>query len=209
MAIGTLRNIWTYPVKALRRLEHESIAVAQDGLAGDRRAAFIVATQEHARAGSTYRGKEDNRFHLLVEPDDARKAAKERGVDLELHSGERYFDARPVSIILDTWIAAVERLVGRELDPLRWRPNFFVRAGAGVELAEADLIGARLALGEVVLQVVKSIERCVTPTYDQVTGESDPTVLRAVAQHRDNRLGIYCEVERTGTVRVGDALNFS
>ena len=204
--LGDLAKIWTYPVKSLRSVEHNAIHIADDGLVGDRRAAFYVLSAEHARAGKTYRGKEDNRFHLLDDPDSARKAAAERGVDLEVRAGERYFDSRPVSLVLDRWIAEVERSLGRTLDPLRWRPNLYVRSA--LDVSETELIGARVTVtgSTVRLCVVKTIGRCVTTTYDQRTGESDPDVLRFVAQHRDSTMGVYCEVERPGDVRVGSVL---
>lgn len=207
MNLGSLARIWTYPVKSLKSVEHESVEVASDGLAGDRRAALYVANAEHARSGKTYRGKEDNRLHLLLEPDEARLAAAERGVALEARAGARYFDARPVSLILDRWIAEVERALGRELDPLRWRPNLYARSSLEVE--EAELLGARIALGGAVLHVVDPIERCVTTTYDQTTGESDPHVLRFVATERAGVMGVYCEVEKPGVVCVGEVLRIT
>lgn len=201
--LGEIANIWTYPVKSLHRVEHELVAVQDDGLTGDRRAALYV-NSEHARTGKTYRGKEDNRLHLIVEPDEARSAAQARGVDVEVRAGERYFDAGKVSVILDRWIAEVEDGLGKQLDPLRWRPNFFVRSGSN--LKEKDLVGKRLGLGSVVLVVLKPIGRCVTTTYDQTTGESDPEVLGFVARERENSMGIYCDVERPGEVRRGDVV---
>lgn len=205
--LGRLRSIWTYPVKSLRRVEHEGVRVEEDGLAGDRGAAFYVASANHMRSGNTYRGKEDNRLHLLERPDEALGAVRERGVDLELRLGGRHFDAGAVSMILDRWIAEVESALGRTLDPLRWRPNLFVAAEK--DISEQDLAGMRVSAGEVVLRVLRPIGRCVTTTYDQVTGESDGEVLRYVAQRRDNKMGVYCDVEVPGTVRVGDALVLS
>jgi uncharacterized protein YcbX len=204
--LGDLAKIWTYPVKSLRRVEHEEVRIAEDGLVGDRRAAFYVVSADHARTGNTYRGKEDNRFHLLDDPDTARKAAAQRGVDVEVCAGERYFDSRPVSLVLDRWIAEVESGVGRALDPLRWRPNLYVRSA--LVISELELVGARISIegSTVRLRVVKPIGRCVTTTYDQRTGESDPEILRFVAQRRDNTMGVYCEVEQPGDVRVGSAL---
>ncbi len=199
--LGTIANIWTYPVKSLHRVEHDIVAVREDGLAGDRRAALYV-NSEHARTGKTYRGKEDNRLHLIVEPDEARNAAELRGVDVEVRAGERYFDAGAVSLILDRWIAEVEQALGKPLDPLRWRPNFYLRSNLAVK--EGDLAGKRIALGSVVLRVLRPIGRCVTTTYDQVTGAGDPEVLGFVARERDNQMGVYCDVERNGEVRRGD-----
>lgn len=205
-ALGRIEKIWTYPVKSLQRVEHEEIHIAEDGLVGDRRAAFYVLTADHARTGKTYRGKEDNRLHLLVDPDTARHVAAQRGVDVEVHAGERYFDSGPVSLILDRWIAEVENGLGKTLDPLRWRPNLYLRSA--LEVSEPQLVGARIVVrgSAVQLRVIKTIGRCVTTTYDQCSGESDPDVLRFVAQNRDNTMGVYCEVERPGAVRIGSLL---
>lgn len=204
-ALGELRKIWTYPVKSLRRIEHAEIAIAADGLEGDRCSALYVASPEHARTGKTYRGKEDNRLHVLAEPSDAQRAAEERGVRLEARNGERHFDAGTVSLILDRWVGEVEDGLGRGLDPLRWRPNLLVRAI--VHPSEGDLAGSLVAIGGVVLRVLRPIKRCVTPTYDVETGESDPAVQRFVVERRDNLMGVYCDVERPGVVRVGDVAN--
>ncbi|MGH7659714.1 MAG: MOSC domain-containing protein [Vulcanimicrobiaceae bacterium] len=207
-AVGTqlasLAKIWTYPVKSLRPIASDEAMVVADGLAGDRRAALYVASPEHARTGNTYRGKDDNRLHLIDNPDEALQAAEERGVELEVRAGERYFDAGPVSLILDCWIAEVERGLGRRLDPLRWRPNLF--ASAMRQVSEQDLVGKRVRLGTTVLLVTNPTGRCVTTTYDQATGESDGTVLRYVALERDNTMGVYCDVDEPGVVRVGDIL---
>lgn len=202
VALGELLKIWTYPVKSLRRVEHELIMIQDNGLEGDRRSACYVASQEHARSGKTYRGKEDNRLHLLDDPDGAQRAAAERGVRLELRSGERYFDAGTVSLILDDWIAQVEAAVGRSLDPLRWRPNLYLQAATQAQ--ETALIGRRVRIGEAILRVERPIGRCVTPTYDQETGDSDPEISRFIARERDNKMGVYCDVERPGIVRTGD-----
>jgi len=100
----------------------------------------------------------------------------------------------------------VEALVGEPLDPLRWRPNLYVRAAPGFAKREADLVGATVQVGSVVLTVVDTIKRCVTTTYDIATGESDPRVLGEVARPRANVMGIYCEIVTAGVVSVGDAL---
>lgn len=202
--IACLANIWTYPVKSLRPVPSAEAIVVADGLVGDRRAALYVASPEHARNGNTYRGKEDNRLHLIDDPDDARRAAEERGIDIEVRAGERYYDAGTISLILDCWVAEVERGLGRRLDPLRWRPNLFATALQNV--SEVDLVGKRLRIGTATLLVTKPTGRCVTTTYDQVTGESDSTVLRYVALERENTMGVYCDVEEAGIVRVNDIL---
>ena len=67
-------------------------------------------------------------------------------------------------------------------------------------------VGTLLAMGDVRLRVVEPIHRCVTPTYDLASGEPDPRVGAVVAKERANIVGIYCEVEASGTARIGDAV---
>ena len=136
----------------------------------------------------------------------AESLAAQRGVRLELREGDRFFDDAPISIVLDCWLNQLSALLGYEVQWERFRPNFFVRAAAGFSRSETDLSGARLQLGGAQLRVRSPIERCVTVTYDPQGNQSDPLVLRMLAQHRDNLMGIYCEVVRPGVARIGDAL---
>lgn len=205
--LGVLANIWRYPVKSLAGEALESTRVEREGIPGDRSAALFVE-DGHARSGKTYRGKENNLLHTTAQAERARALANERGVTVSLRSsaGERYFDDSPISLIFDRWIDQVERALTLRLDPLRWRPNFYARAAADSSFEESALLGATIEIGEVVLRVTDRIGRCVTPNYDIATGEPNDAVLRYVAVERANTMGVYCEVERAGTVRAGDAL---
>jgi hypothetical protein len=206
MQLGTLAALWRYPVKSLAPEALERIALEPGGLPGDRARALMVATPDHARAGKPLRGKEHARLHTIADTDAAVDAALAAGVLVDPTDGDHFFDAEPISLVVDLWVRDVEALVGRSLDPLRWRPNLFVHAGGGFTAREPDMIGATLGLGGAVLEVVSAIGRCVTTTYDIETGESDPAVLREVAQQRDNKLGVYCRVIRPGEIARGDAL---
>ncbi|MGD0051019.1 MAG: MOSC domain-containing protein [Vulcanimicrobiaceae bacterium] len=210
MELGTLAALWRYPVKSLRAEALARVAVLPDGLEGDRTAALVVTTETHARAGQPYRGKESARLHLTDDPAVATSFAAEAEVTVALENGSaRWFDAGPVSLLLDRWVREVEALVGEPLDPLRWRPNLYVAAAAGVDASEDDLIGACLQVGSVVLRVLEPIHRCVTTTYDVATGASNPSVLREVAQRRDNVVGVYCEVVTPGEIAVGETLTLA
>ena len=204
---GRLGAIYIYPVKSLAAVPLDSTRIEPDGLPGDRVRALFVRSG-HAREGKTYRGKENNLLHL--ESDAARAAgiASGRGVTVDVKSDakEHFFDAMPVSLIFDRWVDEVSNALGLTLDPRRWRPNLFARASAGFDMGEEALVGSLVEIGDAILRVAEPIGRCVTTTYDIETGESNPDVLRYVAQHRGNRMGVYCVVERAGTVRAGDDL---
>lgn len=210
MEIGRLAALWRYPVKSLRAEALERAAIAADGIPGDRAAALIVESPAHARAGKPYRGKESSRLHLTGDPETAASYAAEAGVLVTLDRSQPHvYDSKPISLLLDLWVRDVEAMVGEELDPRRWRPNLYVAAAPGFATREPEMIGARLRAGDVLLEVVKPIRRCVTTTYDVATGESLPLVLESVATRRDNVVGVYCEIVEPGTVAVGDRLAFA
>ncbi len=207
MDVGRIAGLWRYPVKSLRAEPLQRAAVLADGLDGDRTAALVVETPSHARAGKPYRGKESAQLHLTSDPVTAASYAADACVLVTLDRAQpRWFDAGTVSVLFDMWVRDVEALVGEPLDPLRWRPNLYVTAAAGFVKREADLVGATLRTGGVVLRVGATIRRCVTTTYDIASGEAFPLVLEAVATQRDNVVGVYCEVVVPGDVALGDGV---
>jgi uncharacterized protein len=207
MDLGTVAALWRYPVKSLRGEPLERATVLADGFEGDRSSALIVETPTHARAGKPYRGKESPQLHLTGDPETAASYAMEASVQVALDRRElRYFDAHAVSLLFDLWVQDVEALVGEPLDPLRWRPNIYAASAPGFARREPDIVGLTVRVGSVVMRVVDTTRRCVTPTYDVATGASLPAVLGEVARQRDNVVGVYCEVLAPGVVAVGDTL---
>jgi uncharacterized protein YcbX len=206
--IGTVAALYRYPVKALRGETLARAEVETGGFAGDRSRALIVQSPEHARTGKTYRGKENRRLHTVATLDDAGALALGAGITVEAADGRRhYFDAEPVSIVFDTWVRELEALAGRAVDPLQFRPNIVALADASFTASERDLIGSRITVGDVAFDVVSSITRCVTISYDIATGTPDPALQRTIVQERDNTMGIYCRVVTPGTIELGAALS--
>ncbi|HEY8321858.1 MAG TPA: MOSC domain-containing protein [Candidatus Baltobacteraceae bacterium] len=204
--MGSLENIWRYPVKSLRRESLAAVEVDPGGLRGDRTGALIVR-DGHARTGKTLRGKEHDRLHLMDDPAAAVASAAERGIATELRGDEgRYFDDAPVSLLLDRWLDGLSAHVGYPVEPVRFRPNFFVRAAAGFAGDETSLVGAILAIGEVRLAVRGGIERCVAITYHPEGEPADARILRYVANERAALMGVYCDVLRAGVARAGDSV---
>jgi uncharacterized protein YcbX len=205
--LGYVTHLWRYPVKSLAGEPLERAELDADGVAGDRRAALFLQSGGQARSGKTYRGKEHELLHTVTRAGRAIELARERGADLECRDDAGpYFDDAAFSLIFDRWLQEAERHVGYTLDPLRFRPNAFARAAPDFDLAETSLVGRTLAIGSARLRVTAPIGRCVTTTYDIATGASDPAVLRVVAQHRANTMGVYCAIVVPGTLRAGDAI---
>lgn len=109
-----------------------------------------------------------------------------------------------VSILSMTSLALVEKRVGRLLGVDRWRGNLWIDGWA--PLAERELFGARIRIGEVELEVIEPIGRCAATSADTATGCLDgdtPAELEAHFGHQD--FGVYAEVRSPGTIRPGDA----
>lgn len=100
----------------------------------------------------------------------------------------------------------LERIVGRPVDPIRFRPNIIVD---GPEpWSELSWVGRRLAVGNLELEVVDRTPRCAATNVDPQTGARDmdiPAALRRAYGHAD--FGIYTEVANGGELAVGDELD--
>jgi uncharacterized protein YcbX len=206
MIIGTIESIWRYPVKSLRFEALDETEIEPSGLRGDRTSAYVIRSHAHVREGKPLRGKENDRLHLVSDDSAVRALAAEQSVEIERRDGSRFFDDAPVSMLLDRWLESLSAHVGYAVEPLRFRPNFFVRAEPAFCENEAALTGRTLRLGGAVLRVRGPIERCVVTTYDQHGGESDPRILRFVAQQRGTHMGVYCDVVTPGIVHAGDVI---
>ncbi|MGA2391804.1 MAG: MOSC domain-containing protein [Candidatus Lustribacter sp.] len=202
--LGTVVSLYRYPVKSLRaeRLNHADVRT--DGFAGDRGRALFVSTPEHARTGKTYRGKENRLLHTVTAVEAAIEIAQRAGVTVDAEdAAPHYYDLEPVSIVFDHWLRDLETLAGRSVDPLRFRPNIVAASAPQFTLMEHALVGTRLHIGNVALDVVSPITRCVTPSYDVATGDPDPALQRTIVTQRGNIMGVYCRVAIPGTIVPG------
>ncbi len=111
-----------------------------------------------------------------------------------------------VSIINLASVAAIEGMLSRPVDPLRFRGNLYVEGWPA--FAEFDLLGRDIAIGgQAHAKVVKRIVRCAATNVDPATGIRDleiPTTLRRNLGHSD--CGIYAEVTASGPIAPGDAV---
>jgi uncharacterized protein len=110
-----------------------------------------------------------------------------------------------VSIINLNTLAAIERLVGLPIHPLRFRANLYVSGWPAWH--EFELMGQALAIGEARLNVVKRITRCAAINVDPETAARDldiPSEMMRRLNHTD--CGVYAEVIAAGRIGVGDAI---
>ena len=110
-----------------------------------------------------------------------------------------------VSIINLQSVAAVERMAGASVHPLRFRANLYLQGWPAWH--ELTLVGQTLAIGEARLKVVKRITRCAATNVDPDTGARDLEIPNTLMRHLGhNDCGIYAEVIAPGTIGVGDAI---
>ena len=110
-----------------------------------------------------------------------------------------------VSIINLASVRTIEHVIGRAVDPLRFRANLYVEGWPA--WSEFDLLGKPIAIGKARAKVVKRIVRCAATNVDPVTAARDmeiPQTLQRSFGHGD--CGIYAEVTNDGDITIGDAI---
>jgi len=112
-----------------------------------------------------------------------------------------------LSLINISGIRELERVMGRAIDPLRFRGNLYF--DTGMPWDEFDWCGRRIVVtgrdGEVVLRGQARIERCAATNVDPDSGVRDmniPAALQQAFGHVD--MGLYATVEEGGRIAVGD-----
>jgi uncharacterized protein YcbX len=230
-------ELWRYPVKSLLGERLDSVRVTPGGFEGDRRFAIydvetgfgLTARRVPELLFASARLREDGSAEItlpdggVAQSDDALCEWLGRRVTLRSSDSavtRRYenpddfehedsshwtpFDGAdgPFHDSARTRVSLVSKRTIGDWDARRFRSNVLLD-GEG----EDDLVGSEIGLGEVGLDVLKQIDRCVMTTRAQAGGiERDLDVLRAIARDRDAFLAIGALVTQPGTVRVGDDL---
>jgi uncharacterized protein len=111
-----------------------------------------------------------------------------------------------VSIINLASVAAVEAMVGRPVDPLRFRANLYVDGWPAWR--EFDLLGEEIAIGpQARAKVVKRIVRCAATNVEPGTGIRDIEIPATLLRHLGHAdCGIYAEVTAGGPIAPGDVV---
>jgi uncharacterized protein YcbX len=228
--IGRVAALFRYPVKSMGSEPLESVDVDWYGFAGDRRWAFIRS--DLVRSGFPWLTIRENpkmwnympRFVEPDRPDDSvtmvctpsgreldvvdPALAEELGHNSRvIKQGRGVFDAFPLSLLTAQSVAGLSASVGQDLDMRRFRPNVYVESSDGGDAPENSWIGETLQIGDIKMRIDKRDKRCVLINVDPETTEKDPAILRAVAQERDARFGVYGTPVQPGKVRVGDTVS--
>ncbi len=233
-SLGRIVALWRYPVKSMRGEMLQSLVVDEQGAIGDR---YFALKDSDGRLGSgktTKRFRQidgllgftaatedgavivrfpDGRAMRADDPKLGSALTTACGMDIKVESEDQdrimHRDSAPLHLLTEASIAWLRaRLPDVAIDARRFRPNIVI-AGEAAGLVEQEWLGRAIAIGaEVVVKAVRQTVRCVMTTQPQAEFGAAPAVLRKLAADNAASLGIYAEVLRPGTVRIGDDLRF-
>jgi uncharacterized protein YcbX len=113
--------------------------------------------------------------------------------------------AKCVHIVNLASVRDLERVIGRPVDPLRFRANVYVDGLA--PWVEFGWLGKTLRIADAALTVFDRTQRCDATNVDPVTAQRDlavPAALQRAYGHSD--FGLYAKVTAAGDIATGDAL---
>jgi uncharacterized protein YcbX len=228
--VGRVVSLFRYPVKSMAVQALDEVDVSWQGLAGDRRWAFVQdslvrsgfpwLTVRELPVMCTYRPS----FVDPLRPDKSPVIVRTpSGVDLdvvdpelaaELGPGVRVikhdrgvFDTFPLSLISTRTVGDLGAIVEAPLAPLRFRPNLLVEPIDDMPFPEDSWVGSVLRIGDLRMRVDKRDQRCIMVNVDPTTTERDPRILRAIGRERQACLGVYGSTVTPGRVGVGDVVS--
>ena len=224
--VGRVAALWRYPVKSMAAESLADVEVSWNGLAGDRRWAFIRDGQvssgfpwltireqpemAHYRPHFAEPDRPNASPTLVRTPSGARTRRGRPCARGRTGAWSTRHQAEPRSLRHDAAVLAVDTDAGLPRPDGRHgpgrgaiRPNLVVDV-PGPAFPEDSWVGRVLRVGGMRMRVDQRDNRCVMVTIDPVTLRKDPVVLRTIAQHRDNQFGVYGSTVQPGQVAVGD-----
>ena len=112
---------------------------------------------------------------------------------------------KAVSIINLNTINELEKNIGKNINPSRFRANFLIDKGNPWE--EFNWIGKKVSVGECVLEVFKRTQRCAATNVNPENAVRDINIPNEINTHYGHfDLGVYARVIKTGLVSISDKL---
>lgn len=228
--VGAVKLLRRYPVKSMRGESLDAANLTLQGIAEDRRYAFV---QSESRSGFPWLTARELPEMLLYQPavvgtdsptvkvtspggetwpiesEELRKAlAAKSGRAIHLMRDDRgNYDVGQISVISRQTVERLAEESGTPENALRFRPNLLVELDGGGAYEEVNWVGRVLRVGTTARIAVTEVDfRCMMITLDPVTAQASPSVLRCVAQQHENRAGVYGSVLTSGEIRVGDTV---
>ena len=226
--VGRVVGLWRYPVKSMGAEALDEAEVSWNGLAGDRRWAFIrngvvgngfpwLTIRQRAEMSRylpsfTDPRKPDTSPTIVRTPSGDRLDVTDPALGAALcpdgaaviRQARGIFDTFPLSLITTQTIARLGEMAGERLDVQRFRPNILVEAADDTPFPEDAWVGRVLRFGGAAMRIDQRDRRCVVITIDPETAARNPAILRAVADDRQGCLGVYGTTVEPGQVAVND-----
>lgn len=117
------------------------------------------------------------------------------------------YDAFPVHLLTTDSLQFLSSVCGLDVDVRRFRPNILLQMTSPCPATtEQEWVGARLQVGEVLLEIDSPTSRCSMPGRPQpgfgLRAEKD--LPRAMAEHVGRNLGVNARVVKAGRIVPGD-----
>jgi uncharacterized protein YcbX len=226
--VGAVRRLARYPVKSMRGEPLPVVDLTLQGLAHDRRYAFVQAASRSSFPWLTARELPSLlQYRTILDGDGAVTvvgpsgaqwpiASEELRHHLETESGRALFllhdyrgsyDDAQVSLISRQTVERIATESGTAEEAWRFRPNLLIDLAGGQPFGELDWVGRIVRIGATArVAITASDQRCVMITLDPATSQPSPAVLKCVVQEHAQRAGIYGSVLTPGEIREGDPI---
>jgi uncharacterized protein YcbX len=226
--LGSVEQLWRYPVKSLLGERRTTLDVGENGVSGDRLYAIRDADGKFGSGKNTRRMRKiDGLFklravfgdnHVTVHFPGGRSIAAndaaisgilsvELGLPVTLAdcTATPLFDVAPVHLLTTAALVCLKTaLPESRIDERRFRPNVLIEIPNNAPL-ESTWIDRTIQIGdEVKLRIIDRTERCGMVAMAQCELPSDPRILRHITEDSDLQFGVYAEVIATGRIRCGD-----
>lgn len=226
---GNVKELWRYPVKSMLGEQCQALELESRGVVGDRTYAIRDINGKFGSGKSTRRFKRiDGLFRFQVQlthdripsirfpsgttirgdhPEIDQMLSDELGqpVTLAVEGAVSHMDAGAVHIITDGSLKGLENVAPEgTADARRFRPNI-VLSTLGAR-PEQEILGKRIRVGSVELQVTGETERCVMVSLPQAELKPAASLLDHIAQHWNLAAGVYAAVTVPGVVGIGDKI---
>lgn len=233
---GAVSALWRYPVSSMGGERLERAPVTASGVAGDRIWGLLDATDAriaspgrekhfvkvpHGHARFTGESVEISADGVSwAAPDDTpalQDLSELFGFVPTLKpfvpfGGEGFrprYEHAPIHLLTTAAMRSLGRdMPGSVIDERRFRPNIVVDWPDGAHpIPEADWIGRKIRIGDVVLKGREPCARCGFITLEQEGLPLDVDLLRTVVKRYGRNFGIYCDVLTPGEISPGDAVS--
>ena len=234
--VGVVKELYRFPVKSMRGEALTEAFGYWHGFQGDRRYAFVRSENRSGFPWLTGREipqivqftprytdpsdvenspveveLPDGRILPIASEELNEVLAEAYGKPVHLIKIERgAFDSQVISVMSNATATALSDTIGTAVTPLRFRENIIIEPFDDQPFVEERWLDSSLVFGSkedsLRIRLNRRIQRCVMINIDPETAEKEPTVLKTVAQTRQNCVGVYGSPERPGMVRVGDAV---